>query len=120
MLKEAPGIKKLVLSAGKTDMRLGIGKLAAMLQTDYGLNPMEDGGLYLFSGSRKDTIKALTYEDDGFLIMTKRMAGRVFQWPNNTKEALEISRESYERLMDGYRIETVLTTHELLKYGFHM
>ena len=78
MLREAPGIKKPVLSAGKTDMRLGMGKLAAMLQTDYGINPMEDGGLYLFSGSRKDTIKALTYEDDGFLIMTKRLAGVEF------------------------------------------
>ena len=34
MLREAPGIKKLVLRAGKTDMRFGMGKLAAMLQTE--------------------------------------------------------------------------------------
>lgn len=120
MLREAPGIKKLVLRAGKTDMRFGMGKLAAMLQIDYGINPMEDGGLYLFSGSRKDTIKALTYDGDGFVVMTKRLATGTFQWPKDTSAALEISRESYERLMDGYRIETVLTRHELAKYGFHL
>lgn len=120
MLRNPNGIQKLILKAGKTDMRYGMGKLAAMLQTDYGLNPMEDGGLYLFSGSRKDTIKALTYDGDGFVVMTKRLATGTFQWPNDTKEALEISRESYEQLMDGYKIKTVLTRHELVKYGLHM
>ena len=120
MLKEAPGIQKLVLRAGKTDMRYGMGKLAAMLIGDYGFNPVEDGGLYLFSGSRKDTIKGLTYDSDGFVIFTKRLAKGIFQWPNNSTDALEISRESYEQLMDGYRIETFLTKQEIRKYGAHL
>ena len=115
MLREARGIKKLVLRAGKTDLRYGIKTLASMLVFDYGFEPEKDGGLYLFSGSKKDTIKALTYDEDGFLLMTKRLASGSFLWPKDTDDALEISRESYERLMDGYRIDSFLSRHEVLK-----
>lgn len=67
MLREARGINKLVLRAGKTDLRYGIKKLASMLIFDYGFDPVNDGGLYLFSGAKKDTVKALNYDEDGFL-----------------------------------------------------
>lgn len=115
MLREARGISKLVLRAGKTDLRYGIRKLASMLIFDYGFDPEKDGGLYLFSGSKRDTVKALTYDNDGFLLMTKQLASGSFLWPKDTDDALEISRESYERLMDGYRIDSFLSRYEALK-----
>lgn len=114
MLREAHGIRKLVLRAGRTDMRWGIERLASMLLADYDFHPMEDGGLYLFQGTRKDTIKGLTYDKDGFLILTKRLKTKVFQWPLDTQAALEISRESYQRLMDGYDIEGFIDEREIL------
>ena len=113
MLREAHGIQKIVLRAGRTDMRLGIDKLVSMLVADYDFHPMEDGGLYLFSGARKDTIKGLTYDKNGFLIFTKRLALGTFQWPRNTKDALEITREDYERLMNSYSIEGFIDAREI-------
>ena len=87
-----------MLGAGKTDLRYGIKRLASMLIFDYGFDPEKDGGLYLFSGSKKNTIKGIIYDEDGFLLMTKQLASGSFLWPKNTADALEISRESYERL----------------------
>ena len=115
MLREARGINKLVLRAGKTDLRYGIKILASLLIFDYGFDLVKDGGLYLFSGSKRDTIKGLTYDEDGFLLLTKQLTSGSFLWPKDTADALEISRESYQQPMDGYRIDGFLSRYEALK-----
>ena len=113
-------IKKLVLKAGSTDLRLGMPKLTAKLQTDYGLDPCENGTLFLFCGGKRNRIKGLTHGPKGFIIFTQYLNQKVFQWPDKTSDALEISQESYEKLMDGYRIETVLSKREVMKYELHL
>ena len=62
MLKEAAGIQKVVLRCGKTDLRRGIEGLAAIIELEGGMDPLEKGTLYLFCGTRPDRIRGLTYE----------------------------------------------------------
>ena len=62
MLREAEGIKRIIIKTGKTDLRLGIDKLASLIQMDYGLDPLEKGTLFLFCGNKRDRIKGLLYE----------------------------------------------------------
>ena len=52
MLKEAAGIKRIILACGRTDLRQGIDGLAAMVRLHYGLNSLEEGTLFLFCGKR--------------------------------------------------------------------
>lgn len=113
-------IHRLILKAGNTDFRWGMPKLTAMLQTDYGLDPCEDGTLFLFCGGKRNRIKGLTHGPRGFTIITQYLNRKVFQWPEETSDALEISQESYENLLDGYRIEAVLSRREVMKYGLHL
>ena len=105
MLKEAEDIKRIIIKTGKTDLRFGIDKLANLVQMKYGLDPLEEGTLFLFCGNKRDRIKGLLYEGDGYLLLTKRLSQGVFQWPRDTAEAREMSREDYIRLMDGYTVE---------------
>lgn len=119
MLREAYGIKKIILKPGKTDLRLGIDKLAAMLQVKYGLDPLEEGALYLFCGNRRDRIKGLVYEGDGFVLLTKRLSTGGFEWPRSTGEALELSQEDYARLMDGYTVESSVKKQGATGGGSH-
>ena len=47
MLKEATGIKRVVLKMGRTDLRRGIDGLKAIIILN-GMDPLEVGTLYLF------------------------------------------------------------------------
>lgn len=105
MLREASGIKKIYLRAGRTDLRKGIYSLQAMVQMETGISPLEEGTMFLFCGKRPDRIKALVFEGTGWLLMTMHLVGgNRFQWPRNSSDTLNLTREQYEHLMDGFTL----------------
>jgi transposase len=107
MLREADGVKRIILVCGKTDLRRGLTGLSAVIRLAYGMNPMEEGTLFLFCGSRRDRIRGLLYEGDGWVIINKYLCqGSHFQWPRNSDEARDISAEEFRRLMDGFTVES--------------
>lgn len=87
-------------------MRKGIDGLVALVRLKYELDPLEVGTLFLFCGTRKDRIKALVYEGDGFTLAYKRLTSGAYNWPRNTQEAQSLTREEYDRLLDGYTIKS--------------
>ena len=93
MLKEGTGVKRVIIRAGRTDLRRGIDGLKSIIQLAYGMNPMEEGTLFLFCGSRRDRIKGLLYEGDGFLLLTKRITDGAYRWPRKSTDARELSKE---------------------------
>lgn len=114
MLKHGYGtsFKKAIIRMGKTDLRFGIDKLAALVNLEYGFDPMETGTIYLFCGSRLDRIKALMYEEDGYILLTKRLTDGSFQWPRSSDEARELTEDDFDRLMSGFTIEPSIKTTE--------
>ena len=105
MLKEAGGIRRVVLKTGRTDLRRGIDGLKAVISLN-GMDPLEKGTLFLFCGRRNDRIRGLTYEGDGFLLLTKRLSGQNrFQWPRNEEDMKNITMEQYRNLMEGFTVE---------------
>lgn len=105
MFKDGFGVRKVVLATGRTDLRRGIDGLAALVRLSYGLDPLEEGTLFLFCGRRKDRIKGILYEGDGFCLCTKRLSDGRFQWPRDEGEARRITTEQYRLLMEGFTIE---------------
>lgn len=111
MLKEAASVKKVVLAAGRTDMRLGINGLVKRIIYTFGMDPMEDGTLFLFCGRRRDRIKGLLYDGgDGFIMITKRLTDGVYQWPRKTNKPLTLDLADYRRLLEGYTITSTICT----------
>ena len=105
MLKEAAGIRRVVLKTGRTDLRRGIDGLKAVISLN-GMDPLEKGTLFLFCGRRNDRIRGLTFEGDGYLLITKRLSGQNrFQWPRNEEDMKNITMEQYRNLMEGFTIE---------------
>ena len=105
MLKEAAGIRRVVLKTGRTDLRRGIDGLKAVISLN-GMDPLEKGTLFLFCGRRNDRIRGLTFEGDGYLMSTKRLSGQNrFQWPRNEEDMKNITMEQYRNLMEGFTIE---------------
>ena len=64
MLKDADprSFKAIYVVCGRTDMRLGIDSLAAIIETKYHLPIFVPGTLFLFCGKRPNKIKGLIWE----------------------------------------------------------
>ena len=103
MLKETR-FEQVYLVCGYTDMRRSIDGLAAIIQQNFDLEPCS-GSLFLFCGKRRDRLKALLWEGDGFLLMYKRLDNGCFQWPRNGAEAKLLTHEQYIRLLQGLSVE---------------
>ena len=83
------------------------------MRTEYGFNPREEGVLYIFCGTRNDRLKALVFEGDGFVLLTKRLLkGMEFKWPRSQTQALEIPAETYMELMNGCEVESSIPYSE--------
>ena len=51
--------------------------------------------LFLLCGRRRDRLKALYWEGDGFLLLYKRLESGSFQWPRNTEEVQALTPQQY-------------------------
>lgn len=75
-----------------------------MIQSQFKLNPYQKA-LYLFCGRRKDRIKGLYWEGDGFLLLYKRLEAGSFQWPRDGDEVKTVTAQQYRWLMEGLSVE---------------
>ena len=82
MLNNASGIDHIYIACGYTDLRSGIDRLAALVQSSFKLDPYQNS-LFPFCGRRTDPIKGLLWEGDGFLLLYKRLETGSFQWPRS-------------------------------------
>lgn len=99
-----PDNMKIYIAYGKTDMRKSIDGLSAIVSQSFNLNPF-DHAIFLFCGEKRDRMKALLWEGDGFLLLYKRLESGVFQWPRTTDEVREITPQEYRWLIEGLTID---------------
>ena len=91
----------MYIACGYTDLRKGIDGLATLVQSQFQLNPFTNT-LFLFCGRRKDRIKALYWEGNGFVLLYKRLENGGFQWP---REVRKLTAQQYRWLMEGLQID---------------
>lgn len=82
MLSDFNGADRVYLAVGYTDLRKGIDGLATLVQQQFELDPFTNT-LFLFCGRRRDRMKALYWEKDGFLLLYKRLEEGSFHWPRS-------------------------------------
>ena len=104
MLSDFTGAEKVYIACGYTDLRKGIDGLATLVQSQFQLDPFTNT-LFLFCGRRKDRIKALYWEGNGFVLLYKRLESGSFQWPRNGEEVRKLTAQQYRWLMEGLQID---------------
>ena len=96
---------RVYLAGGYTDMRKSIDGLSAVVSQQYDLNPFLPS-LFLFCGRRRDRMKALFREPDGFVLIYKRLSVRGgYQWPRKQSEVRNLSWREFDWLMSGIDID---------------
>lgn len=104
MLNEFAGADKVYIACGYTDIRKGIDGLALLVQHQFQLDPFTNT-LFLFCGRKRDRIKGLYWEGDGFLLLYKRLERGTYQWPRTVAEVRQLTPQQYRWLMEGLQIE---------------
>ena len=104
MLNDFTGADRVYIACGYTDLRKGIDGLAAMVQQEFELDPFTNT-LFLFCGRRRDRIKGLYWEQDGFILLYKRLERGVYQWPRSEREVKQLTSQRYRWLMEGLQVE---------------
>ncbi len=112
MLREANWFKKVIIKCGRTDLRRGISGLMSVIRLEYGLDPVEEGTLFLFCGNKRNCIKGICFDQDGFCMIVKRLTDGVYQWPRSTDEARALSQEEFHRLMEGFTVQSSIRVYE--------
>lgn len=102
MLRELSGVR-VYIACGYTDLRMGIDGLAGTVQQRFHLDPMSKA-LFLFCGRRKDRVKGLLWEGDGYLLVYKRFEGGRLEWPRSAEEMRQLNGQEYRWLMEGLSI----------------
>ena len=104
MLNDISSNQQVYLVTGYTDLRRSIDGLATLIQGQLRLDPFSSA-LFLFCGRRRDRIKGLLWERDGFLLLYKRLDNGQFQWPRNETEAKLLTPQQTRWLLEGLTID---------------
>ena len=105
MLGDISGLEKIYIVCGYTDMRKSIDGLCAVIEDQLKMDP-SSSALFLFCGRRRDRIKALFHEPDGFVLIYKRLSVRGgYQWPRKQSEVRNLSWREFDWLMSGIDID---------------
>ena len=92
------------IACGYTDLRRGIDGLAGIVESQFQMDPFQQV-IFLFCGRKRDRLKALYWEGDGFVLLYKRLESGSFQWPRTKSEVQALTSQQYRWLMEGLSIE---------------
>ena len=106
MLADISGVRDIYIVTGYTDMRKSIDGLCAVIEKQMSSDVAIGGSLYLFCGRRRDRIKALLREPDGFVLIYKRLTAKgCYRWPRKRSEVRNLTWQEFDWLMSGLDIE---------------
>jgi len=96
---------KVYLACGATDMRRSIDSLAAIVRQCFRLDPFSTG-LFVFCNRKKDRIKILRWEHNGFWLYYRRLEKGRFRWPADTASGtVQVGMRELNWLLDGLELE---------------
>jgi transposase len=90
-----------------TRMSYSFDRLAAMAEKIFAQDPLL-GHLFLFLNRRRDRVKILYWDEDGYCIWYKRLEAGTFQLPRATRgeQAIELEYYQLDRMLGGLDLRT--------------
>ena len=108
------GPVQVYIAPGVTDMRKSINGLSLLVADQLELDPLS-GHLFAFCNRKRDMVKILYWERNGFCLWHKRLEKDRFHWPETEEDVLAIQGYELSWLPDGLRLEQK-AAHRHLEY----
>ena len=105
---------KVYVHREAVDFRKSINGLAALVEQALGLDPFA-AALYVFANQRRNRVKILGWETNGFWLLMKRLETDRFVWPRADKTVIELTIEQLHWLLEGIDLEA-MRAHRMLRY----
>jgi transposase len=99
---------RVYLCTSRTDMRKGFDTLAVLVRDGLGYDPLS-GHLFLFVGRRRDRLKILYWDRDGYALWYKRLEKGTFRMPAAKPDAASIELKASElaMLLEGIDLRSI-------------
>lgn len=99
-------LERVYLACGSTDLRKSIDGLAVLVKEGFALDPFSPA-LFVFCNRKRDKLKILQWEHNGFWLHYRRLEKGKFQWPenNSTAAVTTITRRELRWLLDGLSLQ---------------
>jgi transposase len=113
---DSEGIERVYLHRAPVDMRRQIDGLSLLVKEAMDLDPMS-AALFCFINRRRNKLKLLLWERNGFIVWYKRLERHRFHWPRlSDQTVLTLSVEQLNWLLDGYDVWR-MKPHEVLNFS---
>lgn len=103
-----PALVRIYLHADPVNLHFSFDRLAGIVRNELGHDPLS-GHLFVFRNRRGDRLKLLLWDEDGFLILYKRLESGVFKFPTPTPQtrAVQVSAADLSLLLWGIDADSV-------------
>lgn len=99
-------ISHIYIQVEPCDLRKGIDGYAALVNSEFNMDPMDSNSLYIFCNRNHNKLKCLYYDGTGFWLLYKRLESGTFKWSKSADEKfLEISEQQLKWLLEGLKME---------------
>lgn len=96
---------QVFLACGVTDLRKSIDGLAVLVKEGFNLDPFSSC-LYVFCNRKRDKLKILQWQHNGFWLYYRRLEKGKFKWPvEKNSEMIKISQRELSWLLDGLHLK---------------
>ena len=96
---------EIVVAISPQDFRKGIDGFVSVCRHKFNHNP-KTGTIFVFINRSKTMVRLLSYENNGYWLMTKRLSKGKFQtWPKNEQSMTTIQSWQLRKLLCSYLVE---------------
>lgn len=106
MMLSLPPSVRIWLATQATDLRKSFDSLAELIRQQLGGDPLS-GQLFVFRNKRADRVKLLYWDEDGYVIVYKRLEKGTFRFPRGDTAGVEIRAADLHMLLDGVDLSSV-------------
>jgi transposase len=93
--------KKIFIASQPVDFRMSIDGLSGFIQQEI-KSHLHDGSIYVFYNNKKDKIKCLFWDRNGFVLYYKRLDKCTFKIKKMLKKVEKITANELETLLSGF------------------
>ena len=116
MMRPDSDLPEVFICLKPVDFRKGIIGLAELVTAELGHDPLSSR-LFVFTNRRRNGVKLLCWERNGFCLWHKRLERDRFHWFRHSEGGvITITGQQLNWLLDGYDI-TKMRPHKMLKYS---
>ena len=107
-MRPDPQLAEVFLHRLPVDFRKSINGLSAIVETQMHQSPFSKH-LYVFINKRRNRVKILFWEDNGFCLYYKRLEEKQFHWPRHLEdEVVSLTGQQLNWLLDGLNLKYLI------------